>query len=278
MNTLLEKANAVFPILNISTALIAAFNDRPFQDIRSCGKDVKLVLWSSVETAEHWIKIQHTAVGFRVFIGSSSGSYLPLHQESQQEQRRNFRLFRLLQEEGYSTSFEPGQAELRAETICATAEEAFKAANTLALILTEKLGMELALENLISVRQNALEVTDSNLDMFFADTNTSGAIIFSELTQCIRCRRNWPESIHITKAYPQMRFGFVFLNKSRAAFKRKIFSEQRPDIIPTGIVAPTAFLIRNGQVQEYIGTRLDEPLPHREQVEAAIHRVFGLEV
>lgn len=251
------------------------FTDYPFVQVRNLSNKTgaELVLWTSVEVAEDVIRITQTSGGFFVSMGKGAG--IRISEESAQEKRRNQRLLRQLEEEGFATKLAEENQFCRLETMqkAASQGQALEMAGTLAEILVSKLGMELALANLQSVRPNVQEVTDRNLSHFFAQDK---AVIFSELTQCIRCRQAFGNVIRLTSDFKDLLFGMVFLNKSRAEFKKRVFGREMPEIAASGIVAPTAFLIKDGRVSGYVGTRLSDPIPSPDSIEEAISNLWQL--
>ena len=266
----------------LSPAPVGIFVERPFLAAEKIAEPVAvdLLLWTAVEEAEDVIRIQKSEGGWDVRLHSHrAGEGLLIREDSPQEARRNQRLVRQLSESGLSATLvqsgiSAGNALISISGQATNEREAIEMANRMALILTEKLGMEMALANLESVRPNVQEITDQNLGSYFAMHGQAPgypkAVIFSELTQCIRCRNNWPEAIQLTAQYPDVAFGFVFLNKSRAGFKRHVFMEERPDIGASGTVAPTAFILDHGRIVNYVGTSLQEAPPPPELVERAV--------
>ncbi|OPZ21307.1 MAG: hypothetical protein BWZ10_00531 [candidate division BRC1 bacterium ADurb.BinA364] len=239
-------------------------------------------LWTSVESEIDAIRASLDRSMFRIELGHIAGEFaggLPARAREPFEQRRLRRIANALQGEGFESAVDAhaeGEERIGAARWAATAEEALCAIESLISIVFAKLGMEAALRNLIRVRGNVEEVDDENLDRYFdSGFAPAGAALMVELTDCIRCRAKWQETVDLTRRYPGIRFGFVFLTKSRAAFKKKVFGQLRPDIVRGGLVAPMALLVQGGEMREAVATTLEDAPPAPGAFGAAFERRFG---
>lgn len=259
---------------------VSSLQERPFIGVKleENGQGIYVVLWTSVEGAMDCIRVNSRSTGYHLSLYGGDGTQegIVLFEDSIQERRRNVRLANQLQEAGFEARVEQSDrgVVLSVDADANTASQAVETAVALAERLFGRLGMEMALSNLLAQRSNVIEITDQTLTEF-SSGKMQRAVIFSEMTQCIRCRNNWEEVVRLTQQRSDLQFGVVFLNKSRAAFKKWMFSEQCPEIIPLGIVAPTAFLLVDGRVKKFVGTRLDQAPPAPELLERALEDVFN---
>lgn len=244
----------------------------------------RLIWWTSVEDHRHGTFILPEDGGFRVELGAAPDRGFEARAVERQEQRRLGKLIvRDLERAGFETEVTPVDdaiARLTARRTAPTAEAALDAADALAHAVQSRLGMEAAVFNLGRARENVSEIMDDETPRFIRFDNAPRAdypdtVFLTELTNCPRCRSKWADTVAWTREFPGVRFGFVFLTKSRAVFKEKVFGELAPEIMKSGVVAPMLFLFRDGRLREYLGTRLEEPPPSSEAVRAALERSFG---
>lgn len=244
---------------------------------------IRIVLWTSVEDALDAICVSPTNDGFLVALGPDASGMAVRTVERQEQRRLEKLIVRDLGRAGCDVSTKPRDDSttiLFASKKTDDIDSALESVSAMADVLLGKLGMEAALRNLIERRGNVDEVMDEQTAGFLAFDDDPretypDTVFLTELTTCTRCRGKWDDVVRLTREWPDVAFRIVFLNKSRAVFKQKIFSVDRPDLARSGQVVPMLFLAQDGRLVDVIGTTLEEPPPSEEAINAAFERHFA---
>ena len=247
---------------------------------------IRFNLWTTVDRARHCVTVSRRNGVFDVVLGDpadgDAAGFETRTAERQERRRLEKLIVRDLAKEGFAVStrvLSPATTLLQASVHAGSVDRALSVVDRMAEVILGYLGLEAAVFNLSKARANVREVMDEVAAEFIYCAESARAaypdcVFFTELTTCPRCRSKWPDAVRLTRLFPGMPFCFVFLNKSRAVFKQKIFSEQCPQIMREGQVAPMVFFVKGGRVQEYLGTPLQEAPPSWEETLAAFRRCF----